>query len=228
MSAVDRQGAPAPSGAVAVAFASEAGHTSLLPNLNDLKTPPDTVKIFEFRNQRYEALNVLVERALAGPAYWIWFINENHSFEPEIIETLLQRNEAMVAPISVDSIEPYYPRAWTDVADDGGTKPFLLNQVVGPATMVEVRGANVTGMLVRRAVFEAMGRPWFRRTETMAEDVYFCERAKELGFQTYVDTSSRLSTRSSAQINPVHRGDRWELSVEVGDNMKFALPLKHR
>jgi len=83
-------------------------------------------------------------------------------------------------------------------------------------------------MLVRRAVFEAMGAPWFRVSETVSEDRFFCSRARELGFEPLIDTESRLSTLSVSAITPRHKGDRWELGVEVGDDMHFTQPLKHR
>ena len=134
----------------------------------------------------------------------------------------------MVSPIVVEGQEPFLPTAWTAVNGKGGTTPLLLNQVIGPSSLIEVRGASVTGMLVRRAVFEAMGAPWFRVTEDVPEDVYFCERALELGFQPYIDTESRLSTLSVAAITPRHKGDRWELGVDVGDDMHFTQMLKHR
>jgi hypothetical protein len=226
----DRQGAPAPAGTVAVLFSSEAGrHSSLFKNLNDLKVPDGTVKTFWY-GERDAALNSSVEDALASHSYWIWFISEDHAFEPDLLEKLLSREQPIVAPVVVENTAPYSAMAWTDIGSKGPVS-LPLNDVIGPASMVEVRGATVTGMLVRRAVFEAMGSPWFRRTqsltENVSEDQYFCERARGLSFQTYLDTSSRLATLSDAAVMPTHKGDRWELSVGVGDNMKFTQPLRH-
>lgn len=228
MSSVDRRGAPDPPGAVAVVFSAESRYSQLFKDINDLKVPDGTVNIFKWGKRRHDVLNEVVAEALAGPAYWIWFINEEHGFKEDVLEMLLSRNEALVAPIVLDPFAPYHPRAWTDVATNGTLKPFLLDQVTGPTTLTEVRGASVTGMLVRRAVFEAMGAPWFRMTEDLPEDVYFCERARELGFQVYVDTSSRLSTLSVAEITPTHKGNRWELAVDVGSDMNFSQALRHR
>lgn len=232
MSAIDRKGAPAPLGTVAVAFSSEASrYSTLFQNLNALNLPEGSTMNFG-TGTRWEVLNDLVARALEGKSYWIWFISEDHGFDPDILETLLSRDMPMVAPVVVEDKAPFSPKAWTDISANGEPKPLLLNQITGPASMIEVRGANVTGMLVRRAVFEAMGPPWFRMTQTLtesvSEDVYFNERARELGFQTFIDTSSRLSTLSDAKVLPAHRGGKWELVVDVGDDMNFAQPLRHQ
>jgi hypothetical protein len=228
MSSTDRRGAPDPAGTVAVVFSSEVSRYSrMFATLNDLDTPEGSVKTFWW-GARCQALNDAVAAALKTGSYWVWFINEDHGFNKDILTNLISRNVAMVSPIVVESYEPFLPTAWISVAEDGTTSPLLLNQVTGPSSLIEVRGASVTGMLVRRAVFEAMGAPWFRVTETVPEDVFFCQRALELSFQPYIDTESRLSTLSVAAITPRHKGDRWELGVDVGDDMHFTQMLKHR
>ena len=228
MSSMDRRGAPDPAGTVAVVFSSEVSRYSrMFATLNDLDTPEGSVKTFWW-GARCQALNDAVDAALKTGSYWIWFINEDYGFNRDILTNLISRNVAMVSPIAVEASEPFLPTAWTALGNDGATTSLLLDQVTGPSSLIEVRGASVTGMLVRRAVFEAMGAPWFRVTEDVPEDVYFCERALELGFQPYIDTESRLSTLSVAAITPRHKGDRWELGVDVGDDMHFTQMLKHR
>lgn len=225
MSAIERQ---TPAGTVAVTFSSDSGrYSSLFSRLNDLEIPEGTVKTFWW-GQRHTALNDLVTDFLKSNSYWVWIISEDHGFEPNVLMNLLSRSEAMVAPIVVDNYAPFFPKAWTDLAADGTETRLHLNDVTGPTLMKEVRGANVTGMLVRRAVFEAMQPPWFRMSEEVSEDLYFCERAKELGFQIYVDTATRLSTMSVSSVIPTHQGDKWELGVDVGEDINFSLPIKHR
>lgn len=174
MSSTDRRGAPDPPGTVAVLFSGR--HSRIFQTLNDIELPDGSVKTFwgGSRGSRCQDLNDMVAEALRTRSYWVWFISEDYGFERNILMDLLSRNEAMVAPISVEGYDPYLPKAWNDVSDEGIVTPLQLNQVIGPASLIDVRGASVTGMLVRRAVFEAMAPPWFRMTETMTEDVYFC------------------------------------------------------
>jgi len=228
-STIDRQGAPSPPGTVAVIFAWDTGHyATLFRNLNDLRLPDGSKQTFWRGRHRHLLLNQAVEDALETQSYWVWFISEEHGFQPDVLESLISKNQAIVAPIVVGNRGPFHPTAWTNVTD-GKVEPLLLNQVTGPTTLTEVRGASTDGMLVRRAVFEAMGSSWFKMAgENEPEGIHFCERAAELGFQTYIDTSTRLSTLSDAEIIPVHRGDRWELTVKVREDMSFTQQLKHR
>jgi hypothetical protein len=224
MSTTDRRGAPSPAGTVAVTFSSESARfASLFRDLNNLEITPGTVKIFESGPKRHVVLNRLVDQMLENGSYWIWFISEDHGFEPGIVQRLISLDEPMVSPVVVDDHAPFFPRAWTSKET-----PLLLNQVTGPTTLIEVEGATVTGMLVRRAVFESMVPPWFRVSDELSEDAYFCERAREMGFQIYVDTSSRLSTMSVASVSPTHKGGQWELAVDVGDDISVSLPIRHR
>ena len=225
MSTVDRRGAPDPAGTVAVIFSSEVSRYSrMFATLNNLDTPDGSVKTFWW-GARSQALNDAVSAALKNGSYWVWFISEDYGFDSEILTRLISRNTAMVSPITVQNYKPFLPTAWID---EGGEEPLLLSQVIGPSSLIEARGASVTGMLVRRAVFEAMGPPWFRVSETVSEDLFFCERARDLGFQLLIDTESRLSTLSVAAVTPQHKGGKWELGVDVGDDMHFTETLKHR
>lgn len=216
-----------PPGTVAVAFSSDTGrYGSLFRNLNDLSLPEGSTKTFD-TGPRIQILNSLVAEALkSATSYWVWFISDEHGFKPDIVEALLSRGRPIVAPVSLEDEAPYAPRAWTDETNQLGK--FELGPVVGPASLIEVQGAYVTGMLIRRAVFEAMDPPWFKLSGEKSEDVFFCERARELGFEIVVDTSTRLSTYSLASVEPVHRGHRWELGVKVADDIDLTLPFKSR
>jgi len=228
MSSIGRQGAPPPAGTVAVLFSSEAGrYTSLFPRLNDLWMPDGTEKTFWWE-ERTVALNNAVEAMLKGSSYWIWFISEAHGFDGDILGKLLSRNEAIMSPIVVENYEPFSPKAWTDIDESGTVRTLTLDQVIGPASLIEVRGSSVIGTLVRRAVFEAMERPWFKVVNDVSADIYFNEKARNLGFSAFIDTTSRMSTMSAASVIPNHKGGRWELDVQVGDDISFSQPLRHR
>jgi GT2 family glycosyltransferase len=65
-------------------------------------------------------------------------------------------------------------------------------------TMPESTGLQEVGsigtgiMLIKRRVFEGMSEPWFdmpwqTTRGYMGEDVFFCRKARELGFKVYID-----------------------------------------
>ena len=65
--------------------------------------------------------------------------------------------------------------------------PFRYDQ------LAEVDIVGTGFVLIKREVFEGLQRPYFKCLTGMAkEDVYFCVKCKEAGFQVYVDTGLHL------------------------------------
>lgn len=214
-------------GTIAVIFPSEsAQYSRFSEDLNSLVIPDGTVKDFEYGTDYAELRNKLTRRALERDSYWIWFITEGHSFEPEIIEKLLSRNQSIVSPIVLSREAPFLPESFVGLAAGGEYVPLLLNEVTGPGTMVEVRAATLTGMLIRSAVLKEVRDPWFRSNEGN-DYSFFCERAREAGFQAYVDTSVRIGNRLTADMKAIHRGGKWELAARVGSDIEMTVRLKH-
>jgi hypothetical protein len=214
-------------GTVAVLFPSESAQYSYFTkDLEALKLPEGTVKDFEFSPDFGEGRNKLVRRALDRGSYWIWFITEGHSFEPEIVETLLSRNETIISPIVLSRDAPFLPESFVALSAGGEYVPLMLNDVTGPGTMIEIRAAVATGMLIRSAVLKEVKEPWFRTAPDGNDYTYFCERAREAGFQAYVDTSVRIGNRLTASMYPIHRGGKWELAVGVGNDIEMNVRIK--
>lgn len=220
--------APSPPGTVAVMFASDAAHyTDFNVNLDRLTLPAGTEKDFERGLDRITVMNKLVERALERGFYWVWFIDEDHSFEPDIVEVLLARNEAIVAPISIENTPPYRPESYVEV-EKGGLVPLPLDDFTGPGSLIEVASVGIPGLLVRRAVFEAMEPPWFRRAPDGSESLWFCTKARDLHFQPYVDSSARLGNYCTSAMFPSHRAGKWEIAVSIGEEVSVNIPFRSK
>jgi hypothetical protein len=212
-----------PPGTVAVVFSSDAARFSAFTaDLGWLELPAGTELDFAFGEDTATLHNDLVSKALKRGLYWVWFINEDHTFAPGTIASLLSRDEAIVAPIVLERKKPFYPHAYTDVG--GEPVRFLLNAVAGPGTMHEVaRLTSSAGVLIRRAVFEALDPPWFNDGDDLSD---LCRRAMEIGIQPFVDTSVRLGNRLIGSFYPRYRGGKWELVAVVGA-AEFDLPIRH-
>lgn len=66
----------------------------------------------------------------------------------------------------------------------------ILIQNAGDSALVEVDAVGTGCMLIHRSVLAAMEPPWFEyRDASQSEDLEFCHRAQELGFQSHVDLS---------------------------------------
>lgn len=219
---------PSPAGTVAVMFSSDAAHyTGFSIDLDRLELPAGTEKDFERGLDRCEVMNTLVERALARGVYWVWFIDEDHSFSPAIVETLLARDEAIVSPVVLSPAPPFHPESYIET-QQGAYIPLVLDDFIGPGSLIEVASVGISGMLVRRAVLESMEPPWFRRSPDGSDSLWFCMRARDLGFQPYVDTAARLGNFATASMFPAHRSGKWEIAVSVGDQVAMNMPIRSK
>jgi hypothetical protein len=219
----------AETGMVAVRFASEtARHSSFTVDLESLELPEGTRKKFDYGPNGPRARNDVVRYALeVAGAQWIWFIDDEHSFPPEIVRVLLSHDEPIVCPIVIDRVDPFYPLSYTGVSRAGNRLPLLLDDVTGPGTMMEITSAHTNGMLVRREVFEALGKTWWFEEDDPEDELSFCDRARAAGFGAFVDTSMRLGNHCSAVMFPSYRGGKWELSVLASNGIEMSEPMVH-
>lgn len=213
-----------PHGTVAVTFSSDAArYSGFTADLAALKLPPGSVMDCEFGMEAWELRNKLVQRAIERGSYWVWFITEDFSFPPEIVETLVSREQPIMAPIVLSRSSPFHPQCYTHLSRASERVPLLLNSVVGPGSLVEIESAVSSGLLVRRAVFQTMQKDWFAPGDE--SDLDFCDRARAQGFDAFVDTSMRLGNRCTASMQPVYRGDKWTLGISVNNEAEFTVPL---
>ena len=85
-------------------------------------------------------------------------------------------------------------------------------------------------LLIKREVLEKMPAPWFqfieeRRGEnyiTYSEDVWFCKKARELGYNIYIDLDCRLEHFKEAK-NATERSNTHRISFQI----PAAVPSLH-
>lgn len=147
------------------------------------------------------ARNELVQFFLQGDADYFFSVDTDISFPPTTLPTLLSHN--------VPIVSAYY----NGVGEDGKTFPVALNRneegMFNKVTAKDIRGrglkkVDAIGMgcaLVERAVMEKLGTgalwPFAEiinpeTGQALGEDVTFCLRAKELGYDSYFDVDTRV------------------------------------
>lgn len=94
--------------------------------------------------------------------------------------------------------------------------------------LVEIAYAGAAGLLVKRAVFEAIEPPWFETgtgiTARVGEDVNFCRKARAVGFKIYTDLDSVLGHLSTTAVWPVREHDGWTFGFSMMGGFKITLP----
>lgn len=97
----------------------------------------------------------------------------------------------------------------------------------------QVYACGLSGMLVKREVFEQLIDPWFELGQTnpeeVAEDVYFCEKLRKAGIPVHVDLDCVIGHYSPVAVWPVRLEDgSWtmRLTWENGQTIVVNRPDK--
>lgn len=164
------------------------------------------------------ALNLMIE-ATKGRGEWVWFLGDDHTFEPDVLLKLLAHNLPAVCPLNVNRHNPFGP-VILQGKPGPGMKGISWGQVPPPSlwTLPEDLHTGQAGLLIRRETLERLTPPYFRvglyNPERMNEDIYFNESLRAIGVPTIVDTSIVLGHLNSFAVVPVYIDGRWHVAFQ--------------
>jgi hypothetical protein len=138
--------------------------------------------------QRNWAAHQVITRDLE----WLLFIDSDCIPQTDCLPRLLGWRVDLVAGVVCERFPPFTPVVLR--SKEPPTRWLLADL---PKSGLEPIAAAGTGcLLIRRPVLEAMGDTWFQVgqiiPDLLLEDVGFCFRAKDLGFQPFVDCGVRV------------------------------------
>lgn len=125
--------------------------------------------------------NLIVQRALDNRADYVWFIDCDMDFSPDMLDKLLACDKDVVAVPYLMRSEPHVLMAWPEEGED-----FVFYK-----GMRKARRMPSGMMLIKAHVLQGMGYPWFFETygSSLAEwcgtDIKFCDKARECGFEVW-------------------------------------------
>jgi hypothetical protein len=138
----------------------------------------------------------LVKAALAEGCTHVLFIDSDMRFPPDIISIMLSREVPIVGVNAVTRRKPTLSTALNLelTKDDEGkitAHKWLKIDSRNKDYVEQVTAVGFGAALISREVFEGMPNPWFDvgwgSRGIIGEDVHFCLKALDHGFQTYVD-----------------------------------------
>ncbi len=137
--------------------------------------------------------NDLCSSALNEGAAWLWILNDDNVFAPDLLLKLLARNTDVIAPLCALKNPHFKPMAF--VQTDKGV--HLTNWCDVPASGIRTSvrmGCN--GLLIQRHVLEKINPPWFEPGVEIpgksGEDLNFTRKVVEAGFNILVDCDNRI------------------------------------
>jgi hypothetical protein len=224
------------SGTIAIPANDAARYTFFAASLTSLVHPPNTAVRWAFGSDRIRGRNNLVRESLELGSEWLWFLDDDHAFPPWMLMRLLNwfdtRDDVdIVSPIYLQRMMPFAPVVYTHQDEKGDYVPLFLPDY--PTSfddpLVKVHAAGTGGMLIRTSVFEMMPEPWFEHGHA-SEDLIFCEKARDLGYDIWCDLSSWLGHITTTVIWPSINGenDGWDVGFTVADKLNLTVQIGTR
>lgn len=200
-------------GTIGVTSSSEARYTDFALSL--LRAATLGAQVVWIRGADIAANRNQIARRATGD--WVWFLDDDHSFNGDLLPRLLSHNVDIVAPVVLMKKPPFYPAA-SKGSVEGGYDGFRLSDLPTDGSLVEAFTVGTAGLLVRRKVFETLTDPWFETgqvsSEHLNEDTFFCQKAQEAGFTVWLDTGAALGHLRPVSLLPVVEDDRWHVGFD--------------
>lgn len=214
-------------GVIGVACADLGRYSQFSQCLANLVKPEGTHVQFEVGIDVAVNRRNIVRYALENDYAWVWFVDDDMLFAPDHLMRLLAHEQPIVASLYLNRKPPYYPVAYNRrfMRPDEGPSWNPIDLDGAPASgLADIVAAGTGGLLVRRAVFEALEYDiWFKRNGA-GEDMSFCARAIEAGFPMYVDLGARMGHISTYSVWPIP-GPKWTAGIGITAEHMLAVDL---
>lgn len=134
----------------------------------------------------------------------LMWIDNDIIFRPEHFQVLLNHNKDIVSALYMMSDNVHFATVerWDEeFFEQNGYFPFLkIEDIKDCKDLISVDYTGFGFMLIKKDVFESLTYPWFmpifyeigKAYDFSSEDVSFCKRVKEKGFDIYVDPQIRV------------------------------------
>ena len=133
---------------------------------------------------------------------YIMWIDSDIVFKPQHFFKLLEHDKDIVSGLylkkpQTDSMADI-PTSFACFVDDD-YRNLMTHEANGE--LINVRANGMGWMLVKKGVFEKIDYPWFGMINHHGEDLSFQLRAKDAGFDSYVDTSIIVGHEKEVVLN---------------------------
>lgn len=219
------------SGTVGVVAQDSNRYTMFSVCLIQLRHPPNTRIDWGISQNIASARNTLVQRSLEVGSEWLLFLDDDQVFSPELLLNLLAHDVPIVSALYMRRAGDHSPVAYSHRNDNGMYEAVNLAELPGEG-LLKVHAVGAGGLLVRSEVFRAISdKPdWFEHGKVGdwdgSEDMIFCEKANQAGFNVYLDLGSPIGHMGSSAVWPSFIDGEWCLGFSVSDSTKLYAPIE--
>ena len=164
-----------------------------------LQRAGDTIVGFQVGSLVYNARNELARQAIKSEADWVLWLDSDMVFEPDLLKKMLEVCEEndidFLTGLCFRRKPPYTPTLFDrlDKMEHGASYTTIMSV---PEGRFKVGGCGFAGVLmstdVLLSVAARFGGRMFDPLEGFGEDVSFCWRARQCGYEIWCDSEIEL------------------------------------
>ena len=164
-----------------------------------LQRAGDTIVGFQVGSLVYNARNELARQAIKSEADWVLWLDSDMVFEPDLLKKMLEVCEEndidFLTGLCFRRKPPYTPTLFDrlDKMEHGASYTTIMSV---PEGRFKVGGCGFAGVLmstdVLLSVAARFGGRMFDPLEGFGEDVSFCWRARQCGYEIWCDSDIEL------------------------------------
>jgi cellulose synthase/poly-beta-1,6-N-acetylglucosamine synthase-like glycosyltransferase len=140
----------------------------------------------------FDQRNSLVKTALEIKADYLLFVDADMRFPKDTLKILMAHDKDIIGVNATTRSEPVKPTAKNFIVNEDQSVDWLPIYSNVRSGIEKADGIGCGVMLVKTKVFKEMEEPYFYfeqlgNNKILGEDIYFCIKAKDAGFDTWVD-----------------------------------------
>ena len=193
-----------------------------------LHSVPDQVRLVS-GNQIAWQRNLVVRDAEARAAPWVCFVDADNVPQPGALERLLSHDLPLVSGSVLERAAPFEVCAVRHLEP---MQRYTTRDLKGQTAPFPVVSVGTGCLLIRRAVWQALGDPWFRCGQVhpalLSEDLDFSLRASEAGFPPYLDPLTLVGHSVEVLLWPGADGQVWAQWSGPFGRLPYKQPLFER
>lgn len=132
--------------------------------------------------------NAICEHALEKGADYVLFIDDDMTFESNLLLKLMAHDKDIVSAWAYQRGEPHNPVAYMYSSMANGYVAAINAANTG---LRRVDAVGFGAVLIKTKVFEKLAKPWFK-FERFGEDIGFCHAARQAGFEVWCDSDLEI------------------------------------
>lgn len=218
-----------PPGVVALITGDLTRYAVSMQSIMGLKVPPGTANAWNMGVLIARSLNSAFQTMMEREQMqWVWVMGDDHTFEPDVLLHLLDRDVDVVAPLCLNRLPPmdptivendHEPRGRMKYLEDLPTSGLYKLKPSDPERGIHGETCGDAGLLIRRKVLEAIPYPWYDKRisgAVAAEDQAFVQRIKDAGFDVHIDLDVQIGHIGQVDFKPVLKDGKWQVRMTGG------------